>query len=244
LTALAIPRYSEIKRALEEQIMSGAWQPGRRIPAEHELLKQYNCSRMTVSKALSALAAAGLIIRKRRAGTFVAPRGTEETILQMHDTRAEVIASGRAYSYDILSRRVRAATAQDTKQFDLTGVTQVLALQVQHFAGDRPFVVEDRIFNLALLPDAALEQFKNTPPQSWVLKRLPWTNTEHVISATAATGSLARRLGIEKGSPCLVVERKTWQLGLPVTFVRLTYPGKMHRLIGSFRPASQKTRSG
>ena len=237
-SALAVPRYTEIQRALESQIMSGAWQPGHRVPAEHELLKQYNCSRMTVSKALSALAAAGLIIRKRRSGSFVAPRVADETVLELHDTRAEVIRSGRAYSYDILSRRIRKATANDTERFSVAGKSKVLALQVLHFAGDRPFVLEDRIFNLTLLPDAALEQFKNTPPQSWVLKRLPWTNTEHVIWATAATGSLARRLGLANGSPCLVVERKTWQLGQPVTFVRLTYPGKMHRLFGRFRPAS------
>jgi GntR family histidine utilization transcriptional repressor len=236
--AIATPRYTEIQRALEAQIMSGAWQPGHRVPAEHELLKRYDCSRMTVSKALSALAAAGLIIRKRRHGSFVAPRVADEAIFEMHDTRAEVVASRREYNYLILSRRIRKATAEDAKRFGVAGRKRVLALQILHFAGDCPFVLEDRVFNLALLPDAALEQFKDTPPQSWILKRLPWTNTEHAIWATVATGSLARRLRLPKGRACLVVERKTWQLGEPVTFVRMTYPGNMHRLIGRFRPAS------
>jgi GntR family histidine utilization transcriptional repressor len=237
-SAIAVPRYTEIQRALEAQIISGAWQPGHRVPAEHELLKRYGCSRMTVSKALSALATSGLIIRKRRHGSFVAPRVADETILEMHDTRAEVIASGRAYSYEILSRRIRKATNEDVTRFGIASKARLLALQILHFAESRPFVLEDRIFNLTLLPDAALEQFKDTPPQSWVLKRLPWTNTEHAIWATGATAGLARRLRLAKGGACLVVERKTWQLGQPVTFVRLTYPGNMHRLIGRFRPAS------
>ena len=232
-----IPPFAKIQRALEAQIMSGAWQPGHRVPKEHELLKQYGCSRMTVSKALSALAAAGLIVRKRRSGSFVASRVSEEAVLEIHDTQAEIHASGKPYSYEILSRRFRAITRKDVKRFGLTSKAKVLALVVLHFAGDQPFVLEDRIFNLAVVPDAAQEKFKHTPPGSWLLKRIPWTNTEHVISASPVAGKLAERLGVANGTACLVVERKTWQLGVPVTFVRLTYPGQLFRLIGRFEPA-------
>ena len=74
---LHLPRYAEIRRALEEAIMSGAWRPGRRVPSEHALMEQFGCSRMTVNKALSALAEAGLILRKRRSGSFVASPASE-----------------------------------------------------------------------------------------------------------------------------------------------------------------------
>ena len=53
------------------RILSGEWPPGHRIPFEHELTARYRCSRMTVSKALGDLVAAGLIERRRRAGSFV-----------------------------------------------------------------------------------------------------------------------------------------------------------------------------
>jgi len=56
---------------IETRIISGEWQPGHRIPFEHELTEYYNCSRMTVNKALTQLAKAGLIERKRRSGSFV-----------------------------------------------------------------------------------------------------------------------------------------------------------------------------
>ena len=44
-------------------------------------------------------------------------------------------------------------------------------------------------------------------------------------------------LDIAPGAPCLVVERRTWQGGVPVTHVRLAYPGERHQLIGRFSPA-------
>src|ERR1700744_6004734 len=61
-----VARYAEIQRALETAIFSGDLPPGARVPSEQQLLKRYRCSRMTVNKALSALAASGLIVRRRR----------------------------------------------------------------------------------------------------------------------------------------------------------------------------------
>jgi GntR family histidine utilization transcriptional repressor len=57
----AIPRFpgERIRRDIEANILSGAWPPGYRIPFEHVLMQEYGCSRMTVSKAISALATAG-----------------------------------------------------------------------------------------------------------------------------------------------------------------------------------------
>ena len=48
---------------LEGLILSGALSPGDRIPFEHELTERYDCSRMTVSKAISELAGRGLVTR-------------------------------------------------------------------------------------------------------------------------------------------------------------------------------------
>ncbi len=51
--------HAQILADIEGRILSGEWQPGHRIPYEHELTEQYDCSRMTVSKALTQLMRAG-----------------------------------------------------------------------------------------------------------------------------------------------------------------------------------------
>lgn len=69
--------YQRIFTDIETKIISGDWRPGDRIPVEHELAAEYRCSRMTVSKALSALSERGMIVRRRKTGSFVAsPRST------------------------------------------------------------------------------------------------------------------------------------------------------------------------
>ena len=105
--------YQRIRNDLESRITSGVWPPGHRVPFEHELMETYSCSRMTVNKVLSALAGAGLVIRKRRAGSFVSRPRVQSAILQIPDMKAEVEKRGERYSYRLLEslrKRVLAST--------------------------------------------------------------------------------------------------------------------------------------
>ena len=83
--------HQRISLDLEANIRSGAWPPGFRIPFEHELTAQYGCARATVNKAVSALVAAGLIERRRRAGSFVARPHLQSAVLEIPDIQADAL---------------------------------------------------------------------------------------------------------------------------------------------------------
>lgn len=68
-----IPIYFQLKTLLLDEILNGTYPPGSRLPTEHELCKRLGVSRTPVSRALSELANEGVILRKRRSGTFVNP---------------------------------------------------------------------------------------------------------------------------------------------------------------------------
>ena len=67
---------------------------------------------------------------------------------------------------------------------------------------------------------------------------MPWTEAEHRIRAEPADGGSAHRLAIPAGAACLVIERRTWLAGAPVTHVRLIYPGAARELVARFTPAA------
>src|SRR5215212_7641778 len=234
----ALPRYAEIRTDFETRIRSGEWAPGHRIASEHVLMEQYRCSRMTVHKALAALAAMGLITRKRRSGSFVAAPRTEEAVLEIHDIEAEITGGGRAYRYELLERGVRPANPRDAARLAIREGDEVLALLARHWADGRLYALEDRLINLSAVPEARNAAFMAVPGGSWLLTQVPWTEAEHTIRAVSAGGPTASRLDLDKGAACLVVERRTWQSGAPITQVCLTYPGDRHRLVGRFRPGS------
>lgn len=68
-----IPLYYQLKTLLLEEVLGGRYGPGDRLPTEHELCEQFGISRTPVSRALTELAEEGVILRRRRRGTFVNP---------------------------------------------------------------------------------------------------------------------------------------------------------------------------
>src|SRR5437667_4476710 len=131
--------YKQIRFDIERRILTGEWPPGHRIPFEHELMVRYGCSRMTVNKALSELAQADLIERRRRAGTFVRRPQHLSAVLKIADIRAEITALGRRYDYQLVHCERRAATAADRARLGVRKTGKVIATACRHRAGNRPF---------------------------------------------------------------------------------------------------------
>ena len=102
--------------------------PGARIATEHELAEAYDCSRMTVSNVLAKLARAGLVERRRKAGTFVTRPQSQAAVLEIHDIKAEVLALGQAYRFELVSRATRRSTASDRERLGTRSAGRVLEL--------------------------------------------------------------------------------------------------------------------
>lgn len=228
--------HKRIRSDISERILSGAWPPGHRIPFEHELMAQYGCSRMTVNKALAPLAEAGLIVRRRKAGSFVSRPRIHSVVLDIPDIPAEVMARGEPYHYELLLRRPRTATRRDMEELGVERPVQVLALRALHRASGRPFALEDRLINLGAVPEAERVDFARTAPGSWLLGHVPWTEAEHRISAANVQMATATVLGIERTAACLVLERRTWRGDDRITHVRLIFPGEAYDLVARFAP--------
>ncbi|TCR62998.1 histidine utilization repressor [Bosea sp. BK604] len=233
----AVSLHERILRDIEGSILSGEWPPGYRIPIEQALTERYNCSRMTVSKVLTQLTGAGLIERRRKAGSFVRQPHTQHAVLEIMDIRAEVSALGAPYRFDITARRKRRANSAERMALNLPPNAYVLDLACRHFARDTPFCLEERVISLDGVPEAEGERFETEPPGTWMKNSIPWTSAEHRIMAIAASAEGAEQLDVEQGSPCLVVERRTWRRKQGLTQVRLTYPGNAHELIARFSPS-------
>ena len=232
--------HRRILEDVEGRILSGEWPPGYRIPFEHELTEQYQCSRMTVNKAITELVKRGLIERRRKSGSFVTHPHAQSAVLEIHDIRLEVESLGLPYRYQRRTRLDRAAKAADRRLLDLPDAARLTEISALHFAGAHPFCLEDRLINLKAVPEVASETFEDHAPGPWLISRVPWSAAEHRIRAVGADTRAAEHLAIAPGTPCLVVERRTWSGGLYVTHVRLTYPGEMHELVAEFAPTHPK----
>jgi GntR family transcriptional regulator, histidine utilization repressor len=171
--------YQRIRGDIEARITSGDWPPGYRMPFEHELMQSYSCSRMTVNKVISALAAAGLVVRRRGAGSFVSQPRVHTAILQIPDLKGEVEQRGECYVYRLIDLRKRVASVRDRSRLGVGVRAPVLAMRCLHEAEGQPFAIEDRLINLQAVPDALQEDFSTTPPNTCGQGRLPAQRAAH-----------------------------------------------------------------
>lgn len=227
------PLHQQIRDDIEQQIRSGALKPGDRIPFEHELMAQYGVSRMTVNKALTPLDEAGLIERRKRAGTFVRLPRLDSTVLDIPDIQHEITARGETYRFELLSYTIHKANSAEERELAGDG-GKILVLTGLHFASAKPLAFERRLVNLDAVPEAETIDFTRQSPGHWLLGVVPWTHVENQISAMVAEAQTARHLRIDKGGACLVVDRRTWREKARVTTVKQIFDGSAYRLIARF----------
>lgn len=231
---MSLPLSQRIRGEIEAAILSGALRPGTRLATEHQLMDQYGCSRMTVNKALSALAAAGLVERRKRAGTVVARPRVHSMVFDVPDLEQEVAARGQHYRFELCRRLVRGPDPARPEELQLAAGGELLLVDGVHFADDTPLAAEERLVSLKAVPEIAAQNFGHASPGSWLLRHVPWTEAETRIAAVAASRELAARLRLPAGSPCLFIERATWRGGEGITHVRQHFAGSAYDLVARF----------
>lgn len=73
-----MPKYQQVRQHIVAQIDRGELKPGDKLPAEEEYVKSLGVSSITVRKALTDLAADGLISRVKGTGSFVSDHAPEQ----------------------------------------------------------------------------------------------------------------------------------------------------------------------
>jgi GntR family histidine utilization transcriptional repressor len=229
-----------IRGDLELNIASGKWPPGYRIPFEHELMAQYQCSRMTVNKVLSLLAEKGLIERRRRVGSFVCkPNPTIESVaLDIPHIPVDVALRGKTYSYRLISRKLRSPVKSIAHEVELAPKGVLIAIKCLHLADEKPFAFENRVINPVAVPAAIAESFSEQAPGSWLLQNIPWSRAEHHIKAVNLSRSDSARLKVPVGTASLKIARRTWLGKIPITYVEQMFLGDSYDLVAHFRPMS------
>ena len=218
-----------IRSDIETRIHAGDWRPGDRIPFEHELVANFGGARATVSTALTPVARSGLIVRRRKAGSFVAQPQVHSAVLEVPDLAEIVAARGETYRWTLTGRR----PADGTWATDIA--LPALYVEGIHFSGSEPLALERRLISLGTVPEAAEAAFGETAPGTWLLHHVPWTTARHRIRAIEANRSEATALARRPRTACLELERTTWRAGEAVTHVRQLFPGDRYDLVADFK---------
>ncbi|WP_431300067.1 GntR family transcriptional regulator [Tabrizicola sp. BL-A-41-H6] len=221
-----------VRAEVLRRIRARDWPPGGLIPNEETLAQEFNVARATVNRALRDLAEAGVIERKKRAGTRVAELPVRRARLDIPVIRQDVEAKGLTHAFDLLADDTRPGPVPVTSRLGLPEGTILRHLETLHLAGGRPYVLEDRWLNPAVLPDPPPD-FGGLSANEWLVTNVSLVSGDITFTAEPATEREAAVLGIPPGTALFIAVRTTVGTLGPVTFVRFAHaPG--HRVQMTF----------
>lgn len=225
--------WQTIRDEVLRRIHARDWPPGSLIPNEADLAQEFGCARATVNRALRALAEAGLLERRRKAGTRVALLPVSRAMVDIPVIRQEVTERGQSYGYRRLSRTLVPPPPPVAARLQIAPGARALHVTALHLADTRPFVHETRWINLDTVPAAAAQGFEQVSANEWLLAHVPYTHGDIAITAEPASDEAAAGLDIMPGTPLLMIERLSWDGPRPITLARLCHaPG--HALVTRF----------
>ncbi|MFZ1814801.1 MAG: GntR family transcriptional regulator [Rhizobiaceae bacterium] len=226
MTQTAFNSWQTVQDEVLRRISLRQWKPGDIIPNEEELSREFGCARTTVNRALRNLAQAGLLDRRRKAGTRIAIHPVRKATLEIPVIRREIEGKSLEYGYSLLTQEMVPPPPQiaTTMQTGTTG--PLLHLLAVHKADARPYVYEDRWINPATVPDALKADFTQRSPNEWLVSNIPFEGGDIAFSAIAADARDASILQCKPGEGLFVIDRTTWSQDRIITSVRLTFcPG-------------------
>lgn len=202
------PKYLQIRELLLRRLVHDL-SPGDRLPTENALSNEFGVARETVREALSGLEQDGLIVRRRRNGTFVAKRpavGRERRLTGSVEDFSEL-------------RFDTAAVVLETKSVSAPGgVAEMMQLApgepIFHIARLRLFENEPFSYEEAFLPidvgqKVAKLDLRNTAIVHVLRNRLKlriWEEQQQ-LEAVAADSYVAKLLAVPVGAPILYMIR-------------------------------------
>lgn len=230
------PLYQRIKTYISDQIFTGNLAPNGRVPSEHELVRRFSVSRMTVNRALKELEMEGLLTRVPGVGTFVAQTQTTGHLLQVTNIADDVRERGHEYSVEVVKHERVLPPKSIATWMDISSRKKIYYTIVLHKENDLPIQLEERYVSPVGAPTYKNIDLEKFTPSGFLLANVPLQRVEHTVRAIVPRSFVRHKLEMKKNVPCLVLDRKTWSQGTPVSFVHLYHCGDAYALSDSFLP--------
>ncbi|HEY8497840.1 MAG TPA: GntR family transcriptional regulator [Limnochordales bacterium] len=232
------PLYIQLKRCLIDLIERGEIRSGQRIPSERQLARHLGISRMTVRQALVELVQESVLTRRLGRGTFVADRKIEQGLVALTSFSEDMRRRGMQPGARLLGMEVQEAPPRVERALALDPDRRVLVIRRLRLADGIPMALETSHLPYARVPSVPRRRVAQGSLYEYLQEELgiALSHAHQTLEPVLATESEARLLGVEPGSPLLLMERTTYDVdGRPVEFVRSLYRGDRYKFYVELR---------
>ncbi|HEV2399826.1 MAG TPA: GntR family transcriptional regulator [Candidatus Sulfotelmatobacter sp.] len=226
-----LPAYQRIQGTIVKRLESGMLKPGDLVDSERELARIHRVSLMTARHALTALEREGLVVRRRGAGTFVAPPKIHFNKLMSYTE--EMSRRGLAVSSKLISLAIIENEQEIAARLSLPATSRLIKIERLRLGGDEPFAIETCYLSADEFADLTRARLDRASLFS-VLEHdheLRIAHADEEIDATTADAHTARLLGIPPGAAVLRIRQQIYSTKAKATlYVLGLYRSDRHTL--------------
>jgi GntR family transcriptional regulator len=203
-----MPAYKQIQNEILRRLESGKLKTGDVVDSERELARLYGVSLMTARQALAGLEREGTVIRRRGAGTFIAPPKIQFNKLMSYTE--QMSGRGLKVSSKLLSLREVDTEPEVAARLALPAASRLIRLERLRLGGDEPFALET-----CYLPATEFDGLRRAHLGRVSLfsvleheYRLQIAHADEEVDATTADPHSARLLRVPQGSSLLRIRQE------------------------------------
>lgn len=234
------PRYVQLRQRLTEGVDQGLLKAGSPLPPEREIATITELSRVTVRKAIQALAKDGIVIQKQGSGSFVASNAPqiEQSLSRLTSFSEDMSRRGMASTSIWLERGIYMPSPDEVLALALSQDDSVSRIARLRTADGKPMAIERASLSTEMLPNPLLVETSLYE----VLGQAGFRPVRALqkISAINLEEDNAALLDVAPGKAGLRIERTSYLAdGRTVEFTQSIYRGDAYNFVAELRLAKE-----
>jgi GntR family transcriptional regulator len=206
----AQPLYESVRARVIDRLHSGHWSPGDRLPTEAQLASEFGVGIGTIRRAVEALVAEGVLLRRARRGTTVA-RHSDEHRFDIYFSFVDATGKPIRLSAELLHFKKEAANPTVAKALRLERRARVARIDNLRLLDGAPLMLDRIWVSLDHFGDLRADQFAARPSSIYGFYQeqygLSVVRVLEDLGACVADSHLAGVLQIAEGDPLLRIQR-------------------------------------
>lgn len=204
-----LPLYYQMKEFLLEEIRSGKWSAGEKIPSETQLCKTCGVSRNTAQKAIEELVQEGVLSRRQGLGTFVTTPRLEQGLMNFYSFYETMKAKGIISSVKVLLLTEEPATQHNAAMLGIEAGDMLTKLVRVRYADGAPIMLDTSHIPCALAPGLVHMDLEHRSLYTTLFQdyKIQVVKAREVFEPVVTQEWESKWLEVEPGSPAILLDR-------------------------------------
>lgn len=200
------PLYLQVASEIQQRIDTGVYKKGEKMPTEHDLMKEYSISRVTVRKALNELESQNIIVRHQGKGTFVNNNKHPRSLSGVHSFSNIYKQMGKKPGAKVIKQVIEEPSEDEIKSLDLAEGELIVTIERIRYIDDEPVSVESSKFP-ANRYNFLLKENLNDNSMFDILKQrnIVFYSNQKIIELCYADMEKSIYLDLEQGYPLILI---------------------------------------